>query len=224
MTVHRRGFVAALGLGLAVAPLAHAQFTVFDPSNYAQNVLTAARTLESVNNQIRSLQNEAEMLIGQARSLANLPFSSLAALQAQLAETRRLLSEAQGIAYDVAQIQTSFRQSYAPPTGPVDGATLSARADARWDAAVAGLQTVGIILVVAMLVTPGATAHLLTDRFDRMTWIAVGSAMLSSVIGIYWSYWMDASTGGCIVVVQTLLFLISFLFAPRHGLVAQLRQ
>ena len=91
-------------------------------------------------------------------------------------------------------------------------------------AAVAGLQTVGIILVVAMLVTPGATAHLLTDRFDRMTWIAVGSAMLSSVIGIYWSYWMDASTGGCIVVVQTLLFLISFLFAPRHGLVAQLRQ
>ena len=74
---------AALGLGLAVAPLAHAQFTVFDPSNYAQNVLTAARTLESVNNQIRSLQNEAEMLIGQARSLANLPFSSLAALQAQ---------------------------------------------------------------------------------------------------------------------------------------------
>jgi hypothetical protein len=91
-------------------------------------------------------------------------------------------------------------------------------------AAVAGLQTVGIILVVAMLVTPGATAHLLTDRFDRMTWIAVGSAMLSSVIGIYWSYWMDASTGGCIVVVQTLLVLISFLFAPRHGLVAQLRQ
>ncbi|MCP9884008.1 metal ABC transporter permease [Synechococcus sp. ATX 2A4] len=91
-------------------------------------------------------------------------------------------------------------------------------------AAVAGLQTVGIILVVAMLVTPGATAHLLTDRFDRMTWIAVGSAVLSSVLGIYWSYWMDASTGGCIVVVQTLLFLVSFLFAPRHGLVAQLRQ
>ncbi len=91
-------------------------------------------------------------------------------------------------------------------------------------AAVAGLQTVGIILVVAMLVTPGATAHLLTDRFDRMTWIAVGSAMLSSVVGIYWSYWLDASTGGCIVVVQTCLFLASFLFAPRHGLMAQLRQ
>ena len=91
-------------------------------------------------------------------------------------------------------------------------------------AAVAGLQTVGIILVVAMLVTPGATAYLLTDRFDRMTWIAIGSAMLSSVLGIYWSYWMDASTAGCIVLVQTGLFLLSFLFAPRHGLLAQQRR
>ncbi len=90
--------------------------------------------------------------------------------------------------------------------------------------AVAGLQTVGIILVVAMLVTPGATAHLLTDRFDRMTWIAVGSAVLSSLLGIYWSYWMDASTAGCIVVVQTGLFLLSFLFAPRYGLLAQARR
>ncbi|MCT0248578.1 metal ABC transporter permease [Synechococcus sp. CS-205] len=91
-------------------------------------------------------------------------------------------------------------------------------------AAVAGLQTVGIILVVAMLVTPGATAYLLTDRFDRMTWIAIGSAVLSSVLGIYWSYWMDASTAGCIVLVQTGLFLLSFLFAPRHGLLAQQRR
>jgi manganese transport system permease protein len=90
-------------------------------------------------------------------------------------------------------------------------------------AAVAGLQTVGIILVVAMLVTPGATAYLLTDRFDRMTWIAIASAVLSSLIGIYWSYWMDASTAGCIVLVQTGLFVLSFLFAPRHGLLAQQR-
>ncbi|MCT0201177.1 metal ABC transporter permease [Synechococcus sp. CS-603] len=91
-------------------------------------------------------------------------------------------------------------------------------------AAVAGLQTVGIILVVAMLVTPGATAHLLTDRFDRMVWIAVGSAMLSSLVGIYWSYWMDASTAGCIVLTQTGLFVLSFLFAPRHGVLAQQRR
>ena len=88
-------------------------------------------------------------------------------------------------------------------------------------AAVAGLQTVGIILVVAMLVTPGATAYLLADRFDRMSWIAIASAMLSSVMGIYLSYWLDASTAGCIVLVQTGLFLLAFLFAPRHGLLAQ---
>jgi manganese transport system permease protein len=90
--------------------------------------------------------------------------------------------------------------------------------------AVAGLQTVGIILVVAMLVTPGATAYMLTDRFDRMSWIAVASAVFSSVLGVYWSYWMDASTAGCIVVVQTLLFLLAFLLAPRHGVLARARR
>jgi manganese transport system permease protein len=85
-------------------------------------------------------------------------------------------------------------------------------------AAVAGLQTVGIILVVAMLVTPGATAYLLTDRFDRMTLLAVASSVLSSVVGVYISYWTDSSTAGCIVLVQTLLFLLAFVFAPRYGI------
>jgi manganese transport system permease protein len=88
-------------------------------------------------------------------------------------------------------------------------------------AAVAGLQTVGIILVVAMLVTPGATAYLLTDRFDRMTWLAVLSAVSATVLGIYASYWLDASTAGCIVVVQTLQFLVVMVVAPHHGLLAQ---
>jgi manganese transport system permease protein len=85
-------------------------------------------------------------------------------------------------------------------------------------AAVAGLQTVGIILVVAMLVTPGATAYLLTDRFDRMSWLAIGSSILSSILGVYTSYWTDSSTAGCIVLVQTGLFLVAFLFAPKHGI------
>ena len=84
--------------------------------------------------------------------------------------------------------------------------------------AVAGLQTVGIILVVAMLVTPGATAYLLTDRFDRMSWLAIGSSIVSSLIGVYTSYWTDSSTAGCIVLVQTGLFMIAFLFAPKHGI------
>ena len=81
--------------------------------------------------------------------------------------------------------------------------------------AVAGLQTVGVILVVAMLVTPGATAYLLTDRFDRMTLLAIASSVLSSLIGVYVSYWSDSSTAGCIVLVQTGLFLLAFLLAPR---------
>ncbi|MEB3184320.1 MAG: metal ABC transporter permease [Cyanobacteriota bacterium] len=85
-------------------------------------------------------------------------------------------------------------------------------------AAVVGLQTVGIILVVAMLVTPGATAYLLTDRFDRMTLLAIASSVLSSVLGITISYWSDSSTAGCIVLVQTGLFLLAFLFAPRYGI------
>ncbi|WNZ24098.1 metal ABC transporter permease [Leptolyngbya sp. NK1-12] len=90
--------------------------------------------------------------------------------------------------------------------------------------AVAGLQTVGIILVVAMLVTPGATAYLLTDRFDRMMILAMLSGVFSSVIGTYISYHIDGATGGCIVVVQTLLFVLAMIFAPKHGLLVRARQ
>ncbi len=90
--------------------------------------------------------------------------------------------------------------------------------------AVAGLQTVGIVLVVAMLVTPGATAYLLCDRFDRMMLVAMTSGVFSSVLGTYISYHLDASTGGCIVVVQTLVFLIAMIFAPKHGILSRPRE
>lgn len=86
---------------------------------------------------------------------------------------------------------------------------------------VAGLQTVGIILVVAMLITPGATAYLLCDRFDQMLGLAMASGLLSSLLGTYCSYYLDGSTGGCIVVVQTLFFLLALVLAPKHGLLAQ---
>jgi manganese transport system permease protein len=89
--------------------------------------------------------------------------------------------------------------------------------------AVAGLQTVGIILVVAMLVTPGATAYLLSDRFDHMILISMASGVFSSVMGTYISYHIDGSTGGCIVVLQTLLFLVAMIFAPKHGLLVRSR-
>ncbi len=86
--------------------------------------------------------------------------------------------------------------------------------------AVASLQTVGACLVVATLVTPGATAYLLTDRFSRMLGIAGGMGVSTSFLGAYASYFLDGSTGGCIVVLQTLLFLAALVFAPKHGLLA----
>ena len=86
-------------------------------------------------------------------------------------------------------------------------------------AIVASLQAVGIILVVAMLVTPGSIAHLWTDRFDRMLLVAVAAAVSSTVTGIFISYHIDGSTGACIVLVQALLFVASLLFAPKYGIV-----
>lgn len=87
-------------------------------------------------------------------------------------------------------------------------------------AAVAALQTVGAILVAAMLVTPGATAYLLTDRFSKMLAIATVMGVGSCFIGAYASYFLNGSVGGCIVVLQTMLFMAAFLFAPKHGLLA----
>ncbi len=90
--------------------------------------------------------------------------------------------------------------------------------------AVAALQTVGAILVVAMFVTPGATAYLLTDRFGRMIGIATALGMVTSFAGAYGSYFFDGATGGCIVVLQTLVFLAAFIFAPKHGFIASKRR
>jgi ABC-type Mn2+/Zn2+ transport system permease subunit len=86
--------------------------------------------------------------------------------------------------------------------------------------AVAALQTVGACLVVAMLVTPGATAYLLTDRFGKMIGIATGMGVGTSVIGAYVSYYFDGSTGGCIVTLQSALFVLALIFGPKHGLIA----
>ena len=86
---------------------------------------------------------------------------------------------------------------------------------------VTALQTAGIILVIAMLVTPGSTAYLLTDRFDRMLWISVATSVFSCVGGTYLSYHFDVSTGGAIVVLLTVLFMVAMVFAPKYGILAQ---
>lgn len=85
-------------------------------------------------------------------------------------------------------------------------------------ATVAALQTVGACLVIAMVVTPGATAYLLTNRFGLMIVIAIAMGVVTSASGAYLSYFLDANTGGLIVTMQTALFLLAFLCAPRYGL------
>ncbi|WP_074012863.1 metal ABC transporter permease [Candidatus Sodalis sp. SoCistrobi] len=85
---------------------------------------------------------------------------------------------------------------------------------------VAALQTVGAFLVICMIVTPGATAWLLTDRFPRLLMVSVPMGALTSFVGAYSSYYLDGATGGLIVSLQTLLFLLAFVLAPRHGLLA----
>jgi manganese/iron transport system permease protein len=89
---------------------------------------------------------------------------------------------------------------------------------------VAALQTVGAFLVIAMVVTPGATAYLLTDRFPRLIALSVAIGTGTSLIGAYASYFLDGATGGIIVVLQTLIFLAAFVFAPRHGYLAARRK
>ena len=123
-----------------VPPPTSAQLVVFDPNNYAQNVLTAARALQQINNQIVSLQNQAQMLINQAKNLATLPFSSLLQLEQSIQRTQQLLAQAQRIAYDIQQIDRAFSTTYAPASSSLSDQALIANAQTRWQNAMAGLQ------------------------------------------------------------------------------------
>ncbi len=161
----RAAWIAATVLSVtgSVSPVltnpAHAFFgrIVYDPTNYAQNVLTAARTLEQINNQIKSLQNEAQMLINQARNLASLPFSSLQQLQQSVQKTQALLSQAQNIAFDVQQIDQMFQQKYGSVSLSASDQELIADARTRWQNTVGGLQD-------AMRVQAGVVENIETNR------------------------------------------------------------
>jgi len=124
---------ACLVLAASPAP-SSAQFggVVFDPSNYAQNVLTAARALEQINNQIQSLQNQATSLINQARNLASLPLSTAAALQAQLQRTQQLLGSAQRIAINQQAIDQAFTARYRAVDMSSSDQALVDNARERW--------------------------------------------------------------------------------------------
>jgi P-type conjugative transfer protein TrbJ len=137
----KHAVASAFALCMAcIASRASAQWIVFDPNNYAQNVLTAARELQVINNQITSLQNQAQMLINQARNLASLPFSSLRQLEQTVQQTEQLLGQAQRITYNVQQINQAFSTTYAPATSSLSDQALIANAQQRWQNAIAGLQ------------------------------------------------------------------------------------
>jgi P-type conjugative transfer protein TrbJ len=158
----RAVFMAAsmLAAPLVLAPMfatpAHA-IIVFDPSNYAQNVLTAARTLEQITHQITSLQNEAQMLINQARNLASLPFSALQQIQQSVQKTQQLLNQAQNIAFNVQQIDQAFQQQYGNVSMSASNQQLVADARTRWKNTVGGLED-------AMRVQAGVVGNIDTNR------------------------------------------------------------
>ncbi|MBB3890602.1 P-type conjugative transfer protein TrbJ [Phenylobacterium haematophilum] len=133
--------VAAASLCTFSAP-AHAQFggIVYDPTNYASNVLQAARALEQINNQIQSLQNEATSLLNQARNLTSLPLNQLAELQGQFQRTQQLLGQAQRLAYNVQNIDTAFQQRYRGSNLTGSDRALVEDAQSRWENSVAAFE------------------------------------------------------------------------------------
>ncbi len=132
---------SAVALTLAVAaPPASAQWIVFDPNNYVQNVLTAARELQQINNQIQMLTNQAQSLVNQARNLASLPMSTLTQLQSSIARTQALLGQAQHIAFNVQQIQQAYSTNYGAAAGAGSTNTMFASAQTRWQNSVGAFE------------------------------------------------------------------------------------
>ena len=143
----RRALMASVNAAKAITPIvapapAYAQFggIVYDPTNYAQNVLTAARSLQQINNQIQQIQQQATSLINEARNLASLPLSTVHTLQQQIQQTQQLLGQAQRIAYDVQDIQQAFDGRYKGAALTGDHAQMVANANARWEDSVGAFQ------------------------------------------------------------------------------------
>ena len=155
--------------GLLSFSPASPQVVVFDPNNYAQNILQAARALQQINNQITSLQNQAQMLVNQARNLASLPQSSLNQIQQSIQRTQQLLGEAQRIAYDVGQIDHAFSTTYGAASTTATDQALIDGARERWRNSIAGLQD-------AMKVHAGVVANIDTNRVEMCSLVTASQA------------------------------------------------
>lgn len=147
--------ILSIGAGMALPTSAAAQIggIVHDPRNYAQNILTAARTLEQINNQIRQLQNQATSLINEARNLESLPLTIIEPLQQQVRQTQQLLGQAQRIAYDVRSIEDAFRRDYGNISMSASQRMLVNGAETRWQNSVAAFED-------AMRVQAGAVGNI----------------------------------------------------------------
>jgi type IV secretion system protein TrbJ len=138
--------VVATTFALGVVPPAHALFgvgdIVLDPTNLVQNMMTAARSLEQINNQIRQLQNEAQMLTNQARNLTSLDFSALAELRSALQSTNQLIQQAQGLTFNVSRMETEFTRLYPEAyTAAAPGSQMASDARTRWRNSLEALRT-----------------------------------------------------------------------------------
>ncbi|MGE3742765.1 MAG: P-type conjugative transfer protein TrbJ [Geminicoccaceae bacterium] len=170
-----------LAVGAATSTLAftgspaHAQMTVFDPSNYSQNLLTAARALQQVNNQIVSLQNEAQMLINETRNLVSLPYSALAELQQSIGQTQQLLVQAQRIAYDVTSIDQAFTRAYPQSySSATSSPQMLLDAQMRWQNSLAGFQD-------AMRVQAGVVQNLDRTRAQIETLVSSSQSAVGAL-------------------------------------------
>ncbi len=174
MSHHRFGNFIAPGFVFLVAATigssARAQWIVYDPTNFTQNVLTAARELQQVNNSIQSLENQATMLINQSKNLASLPYSSLATLEQSITQTEQLLVQAQRIAYNVTTIDQAFTTTYPIAYSSSTSSTqMLADAQTRWENSMAGFQD-------AMTVQAGAVQNLDTTRTQISALVSASQA------------------------------------------------
>ena len=160
-SIHRITFIAAACAAVTFfATSVRAQWIVYDPSNYAQNVLQAARALQQINNQITSLENQTRMLLNQAKNLESLPYSSLQTIAQSLARTQQLLDEAQRLGYDVNQIDQAFQRLYPQGyTGATSSQQLVSEARERWQNSLAAYQD-------ALRVQAGVVQNLDTTRSE----------------------------------------------------------
>jgi P-type conjugative transfer protein TrbJ len=138
----KRLLAVAVAALIGAMPVAQAQWVVIDPTNLAQNILTAAHTLEQINNQIRQLQNEAQSLMNEARNLASLPFNVVNRLRSNLDTTRQLIAQARGLAFDIQNMDQQFAQLYPDQyAATVSGNQMFQDAHQRWQNTLQGLQT-----------------------------------------------------------------------------------